>query len=311
MDQKGIIAGHHCRESEATEKREECMGKNIIIIETAVKLAEELGSSAIIISGDICFDDIKTTVPIYHAFGDQKGLIDHLIFSNLGKETRTFTDSVINQSYNKLENLESIAAIGHLLGNISEGTVVGIVGSIDSCAVVVHNLKENEMVKKIRECEERISSEVVRAVMNICFDVATKGREGKKVGTAFIVGDVEEVMHRSHPLIINPYLGQTPEDSNILEEHNWESVKELAQLDGVFIISEQGKIHAAGRYLDVDARDINIDKGLGGRHVSAAAITRDTVAVAFIVSESGGVVRIYKDGKDIICIDNPQRCIPA
>ena len=118
-------------------------------------------------------------------------------------------------------------------------------------------------------------------------------------------------MHRSHPLIINPYLGQTPEDSNILEEHNWESVKELAQLDGVFVVSEEGKIHAAGRYLDVDARNINIDKGLGGRHVSAAAITRDTVAVAFIVSESGGVVRIYKDGKELICIDKPQRCIPA
>lgn len=311
MDQKGIIAGYPNREMEATEKREKYMEKNIIIIETAVKLAEELGSSAIILSADICYQEIKTTVPIYHAFGDQKGLIDHLIFSNLGKGTRTFTDSIINQSYNKLESLESIAAIGHLLGNIPEGTVIGIVGSIDSCAIVVHNLKENEMVKKIRECEERISPEVVRAVLNICFDVATKGREGKKVGTAFIVGDVDEVMNRSHPLIINPYLGQTPEDSNILEQHNWESVKELAQLDGVFVISEKGKIHAAGRYLDVDARDINIDKGLGGRHVSAAAITRDTVAVAFIVSESGGVVRIYKDGKDIICIDNPQRCIPT
>lgn len=311
MDQKGIITGYPNHETEATNKREEYMGKNIIIMETAVKLAEELGSSAIILSGDMCLEDVKTNVPIYHAFDDQKGLIDHLIFSNLGKGTKTFTDSIINKSYNKLENLESIAAIGHLLGNISEGTVIGIVGSVDSCAVVVHNLKENEMVKKIRECEERISPEVVRAVLNICFDVATKGREGKKVGTAFIVGDVDEVMNRSHPLIINPYLGQTPEDSNILEEHNWESVKELAQLDGVFVISELGRIHAAGRYLDVDARDINIDKGLGGRHVSAAAITRDTVAVAFIVSESGGVVRIYKDGKDIICIDNPQRCIPA
>jgi DNA integrity scanning protein DisA with diadenylate cyclase activity len=311
MEQKGIIAGYYSNESEGTGEREDCMEKNNVFIETAVKLAEGLGSSAMILAGDFCFEDIQTYVPIYHAFSDHKELIDHLIFSNGEKGVRTFTDKMINQSYHKLEELENVAAIEHVLGNISEGTVVGIVGSIDSCAIVVHNLKENEMVKKIRECEERISPEVVRAVLSICFDVATKGREGKKVGTAFIVGDVDEVMQRSHPLIINPYLGQTPEDSNILEEHNWESVKELAQLDGVFIISEQGRIHAAGRYLDVDARDINIDKGLGGRHVSAAAITRDTVAVAFIVSESGGVVRIYKDGKDIICIDNPQRCISA
>ncbi len=311
MEQKGIIAGYYSSGSEGTGEREDCMEKNNVFIETAVNLAEGIGSSAIILAGDFCFEDVRTNIPIYHAFSDQKELIDHLIFSNGGKGVRTFTDKMINQSYHKLEELENIAAIEHVLGNISEGTVIGLVGSIDSCAIVVHNLKENEMVKKIRECEERISPEVVRAVLSICFDVATKGREGKKVGTALIVGDVDEVMHRSHPLIINPYLGQTPEDSNILEEHNWESVKELAQLDGVFVISEQGRIHAAGRYLDVDARDINIDKGLGGRHVSAAAITRDTVAVAFIVSESGGVVRIYKDGKDIICIDSPQRCMSA
>ena len=311
MEQKRIIVDNYNRSAEDIGKREDKMERNITLITAAVKLAEELDSSAIILSGDLCFENIKTTIPIYNAFNDQKGLIDKLIFSNLGKGAKTFTDNIINQSYHKLEELENVAAIEHLLGDISDGTIVGLVGTVDSCAIVVHNLKENQMVKKIRECEERISPHVVRAVLSICFDVATKGREGKKVGTAFIVGDVDEVMQRSHPLIINPYLGQSSEDSNILEEHNWESVKELAQLDGVFVISEDGRIHAAGRYLDVDARDINIDKGLGGRHVSAAAITRDTVAVAFIVSESGGVVRIYKDGKDIICIDSPQRCIPA
>ena len=311
MEQKGIITGYYSSGTEVTGESEDCMEKTDVFIETAVKLAEGLGSSAIILAGDFCFEDVITDVPIYHAFTDQKELIDQLIFSNGKKEVRTFTDKILDQSYHKLEELEKISAIEHVLGNISQGTVVGIVGSIDSCAIVVHNLEENDMVKKIRECEERVSPEVVRAVLNICFDIATKGREGKKMGTALIVGDVDEVMQRSHPLIINPYLGQTPEDSNILEEHNWESVKELAQLDGVFVISEEGKIHAAGRYLDVDARDINIDKGLGGRHVSAAAITRDTVAVAFIVSESGGVVRIYIDGKELICIDKPQRCIPA
>ena len=311
MEQKGIITGYYSSGTEVTGESEDCMEKTDVFIETAVKLAEGLGSSAIILAGDFCFEDVITDVPIYHAFTDQKELIDQLIFSNGKKEVRTFTDKMIDKTYHKLEELEKISAIEHVLGNISQGTVVGIVGSIDSCAIVVHDLKENDVVKKIRECEERVSPEVVRAVLNICFDIATKGREGKKMGTALIVGDVDEVMQRSHPLIINPYLGQTPEDSNILEEHNWESVKELAQLDGVFVISEEGKIHAAGRYLDVDARDINIDKGLGGRHVSAAAITRDTVAVAFIVSESGGVVRIYIDGKELICIDKPQRCIPA
>ena len=74
-------------------------------------------------------------------------------------------------------------------------------------------------------------------------------------------------------------------------------------------MSEDGIIRSAGRYLDVDAKDITIDKGLGGRHVSAAAITRDTVAIAITVSESGGVVRIFMDGKESMCIESTERAV--
>ncbi|MEZ5335974.1 MAG: diadenylate cyclase [Methanolobus sp.] len=133
--------------------------------------------------------------------------------------------------------------------------------------------------------------------------------EKEKIGTAFIVGDVEEVMMRSHQMILNPYVGQEEEDRSILDRKNWESVKEFAQLDGVFVISGEGMVEAAGRYLDVDARDISVEKGLGGRHVSAAAITRDTVAIAVTVSESGGVIHVYMDGKELLHIESAERAI--
>ncbi len=120
---------------------------------------------------------------------------------------------------------------------------------------MVHDLKENEMVKKIRECEERVSPEVVRAVLNICFDIATKGREGKKMGTALIVGDVDEVMLRSHPLIINPYLDKHPR--TVISLKSTTGISEGTCTTGRSICDlGRGKIHAAGRYLDVDARDI-------------------------------------------------------
>jgi len=77
----------------------------------------------------------------------------------------------------------------------------------------------------------------------------------------------------------------------------------FAQLDGIFVLSGAGKILAAGRYLDVDARDIDIDKGLGTRHVSCAAITRDTNAIAVVISETGGTIRVYMDGKEILLIE--------
>jgi len=77
---------------------------------------------------------------------------------------------------------------------------------------------------------------------------------------------------------------------------------EFAQLDGVFVIGEDGIIEAAGRYLEVSGRDLKIKKGLGGRHLACASITRETEAIAVVVSESGDI-KIYKDGEEILEIN--------
>ncbi|SNQ59751.1 DNA integrity scanning protein DisA nucleotide-binding domain protein [Candidatus Methanoperedens nitratireducens] len=80
-------------------------------------------------------------------------------------------------------------------------------------------------------------------------------------------------------------------------------MKSFAQLDGVFVITGKGIIRAAGRYLDINARDVPTEKGLGGRHASAAAITRDTETIAVTVSTSGGTIRVFKDGLEIVKIE--------
>jgi len=180
---------------------------------------------------------------------------------------------------------------------------------MDSNAIIVHDVSQSPMLKAIAECEERVPAGVIRSLLTIALDIAETGREGRKVGTAFVVGDVEEVMQRSHQMILNPYVGHPDEDMNVLNRKTWESIKEFALLDGVFVVSREGVITAAGRYLDIDAKDVNIEKGLGGRHVSAAAVTRDTVAIAVTISESGGVVRIYMDGKELLCIDSAGRAV--
>jgi diadenylate cyclase len=282
-----------------------------VVVNAAIRLAEGLKSTAIIVSGDFNIDMIETSIPVYFASRKQKNIIDHLVASSKTKEEKSkeILDKINQQAAGKIDHIENISAIEFMMEEVEEGTIVGIIESKDSYAIVIHNLSDNHMVQIMKECEERISPEILRAAMKVAFDISNTGREGKQVGTAFIVGDVEEVMIRSHQMILNPYTGQKDEDRNILDRKNWESVKEFAQLDGVFVISEEGMIEAAGRYLDVDARDISVDKGLGGRHVSAAAITRDTVSIAITVSESGGVIHIYMDGKELLHIESAQRAI--
>jgi Uncharacterized conserved protein len=282
-----------------------------VVVNTAVKLAEELKSTAIIISGEANFEKPETSIPVYFASSKQKNIIDHLVASSKTKEEKTkeILDKIGQQAAGKIEQVENVSAIELIMEEISEGTIIGIIESKDSYAIVVHNLEDNVIVKKMKECEERVAPDVLRAVLKIAFDISNTGREGKQIGTAFIIGDVEEVMMRSHQMILNPYAGQENSDCDLKDRKNWESVKEFAQLDGVFVISEEGIVEAAGRYLDVDAREIAVEKGLGGRHVSAAAITRDTVSIAITVSQSGGVIHIYMDGKELMYIESTERAV--
>jgi DNA integrity scanning protein DisA with diadenylate cyclase activity len=75
-----------------------------------------------------------------------------------------------------------------------------------------------------------------------------------------------------------------------------ETVKELAQLDGAFLISDDGIVLSATRYINASSEGIDLPLGLGSRHMAAASITKHTNAIAVVVSESS-VVRILDDGE--------------
>jgi DNA integrity scanning protein DisA with diadenylate cyclase activity len=146
---------------------------------------------------------------------------------------------------------------------------------------------------------ENISSNIIETIINICSEIAIEGREGKRVGTAFILGEPSELSRHLKQLIINPFsnIQEKITDPNIKE-----TIKEFAQLDGVFVINTEGTIISAGTYINADDSDINLPNGFGTRHRSCAALTKQTKAIAIVVSESGNIVRIIKDGKIIMKI---------
>ena len=74
-----------------------------------------------------------------------------------------------------------------------------------------------------------------------------------------------------------------------------ETIKELAQLDGGFIVSDDGTVESACRYFESSLDEIEPQLGLGTRHIAAASITRATTAIAVVISESS-VVRVFHDG---------------
>ncbi len=142
-----------------------------------------------------------------------------------------------------------------------------------------------------------VKTEVLEAVIRVATEISREGREGKPVGTAFIIGDLEGVLARSSQFILNPFKGHMEDERRITDENLYENIKEFAQLDGAFVISGDGIVEAAGRYVTVDTSGVSIPMGMGSRHASVAGITMVTNSVGVVVSQSGGLIKIFRDGR--------------
>ncbi len=209
--------------------------------------------------------------------------------------TRTFNASIVAPVLNDFSLVKDVATAAYIDDIVDGGFVLGVLCLSQLSSIVVFDVKQLATVKTIDKTGERVDPTALKAVLRLALELGREGREGKKVGTAFIIGDTNEVLKRSHQLILNPYKGHSEDTRNIKNRSHWETIKEFAQIDGVFIVDDKGVIISAGRYLDVNTKSIELG-GFGGRHISALAVTRETQAIAVTVSESGGTVRLFKDG---------------
>ena len=152
------------------------------------------------------------------------------------------------------------------------------------------------MFQHICRLTEGCNRDVMQSVVSLAVELAREGREGQRVGTIFVVGDEQEVLARSRSMILDPIKGHDRSLRNIHDTNLRETLKELSLLDGAFVISSDGYVLAACRYLDAPISGLDLSLGLGSRHFAAAAITKATTATAIVVSESA-VVRIFIGGE--------------
>jgi diadenylate cyclase len=138
--------------------------------------------------------------------------------------------------------------------------------------------------------------EILDSLIELAVEIAREGREGRRIGTLFTLGDEEAVLAKSRTLILDPLMGH-PELSRHVSDFNLRgTIKELAQLDGAFVVSRGGIFLSACRYLDANVSNADVPLGLGSRHIAASNMSAVTNAVGIVVSESS-VVRIFCHGK--------------
>jgi diadenylate cyclase len=222
------------------------------------------------------------------------------------------TINIPNVNLTRMGQIKIAITKGIALGIFKKGdklvclTGVPKFGYVDSIFVIDVG-KEFEILtsENIPDTADGVYPEVFGAVLNLALELAAQGREGRKVGTIFTLGDADKVMQLSRQMIINPFMGYPEEERNILNPELKETIREFSALDGAFVIQENGVLVTAGRHLNATLERKDFPQGLGSRHIAAAGMTDVTHAIAIVISESSGNVSVFKNGKIFVSIEKP------
>jgi diadenylate cyclase len=170
-------------------------------------------------------------------------------------------------------------------------------GAVDSAFVFeVGSLPELFSFEDAASFAGDVTPEVFERILALATQLAAEGREGRPVGTLFVVGDSERVLAQSRGLVLNPFHGHPEAARNILDPAVEETIKEFSALDGAFVVRDDGVVLTAGTQLLPAAPHPPLPGGLGTRHAAAAGITASTAALAVCVSQSTGTVSVFKSG---------------
>lgn len=151
-----------------------------------------------------------------------------------------------------------------------------------------------------------VKIEVVERLIAIATELAVEGREGRPVGTLFVLGDHERINTMVKPLVLNPFFGYKPEDRNILNPFMDETIKEFSVIDGGFVIRGDGVVESAGSLLHAPAQFYkNLPGGYGSRHAAAAAISQAADCLAITISASSGQVTLFRRGVMLPLLEKP------
>ena len=286
---------------------------NAVIVESACMIANEIQARALFVYADVLKD-----CPIPSGVLGKN--TDVILVTHTGSTAEpsadvTATLRLPSINLTRMAQIKLAVIIGVSEGYVASGdkivclTGVPAFGYLD-CLVVLDIGKERELLiaTQVSEMAQSISSAVFETLLSFAVEIASQGREGKPVGTTFVIGDHQKVMQFSRQTIFNPFHGYPEEERNILNPQLWETLKEFAALDGAFVLRDDGVVLCAGRHLSA-ALDSTVDlpQGLGSRHVAAAGITSVTDAIAIVISESTGDVRIFKNGTIFMEIEKPSR----
>ncbi len=215
------------------------------VLKSARRLADLESATAIIVLADVAFNfknmkkmlrGIRLIVAAEEPHVQEAVKADEISLISLEHEPQTRGTQVSQML------LEAIA--DELLQ--SGDVVVAVYSSYekDSCDTISVIRLAEQLAKltsrDLQRLETQVPLETLRIVVDLACEIGREGREGKSVGTLFVVGNHRKVMSLSQEQVHDPFRGYARSERLIRSPRVRESMKELAQIDGAFIISADG-----------------------------------------------------------------------
>jgi len=280
-----------------------------LLLESATTLARSTNARAIVIYID-ALPDLDAVPPrtilVSRNDEEDRQRIEKLSQSN---PTTISVPDVVLDRFGQVK-LAAIIALSNRVIDLGD-TVIFLAGpfrSLIDTAVVMSIGAEYELFDTTEQpsIDEHIKRAVFHRVLSIALNLGQHGREGRRVGALLVIGSAKQVLEHSEQMILNPFKGYDDKQLNILDQSMTETVKEYSSLDGAFIIRGNGVIATAGARLKVGLSE-GLPSGLGARHAAAAGITANTRSIALTVSQSDGVVRVWRAGRLVASFEPSSR----
>ena len=312
-DVMSLIGSYKSREKAAHGKKK----TSDPVIDAAMDMAKDLKAGSIVLLADAVrenefLDSIKanrSTMDVIvitsnkSRFEEDDKRFDHLIFAPAFPSSRTGQIKIgilLGISRNILKKTDKVICVS---GSAKTGMFDTVI------AMDIEKEYEFFFTATRTILPPDVEAEVLERVLGLASEIAVEGREGKPRGTIFIVGDTNTVNQYVRQLIINPFRGYSEAERNILDPGLDETIKEFAGIDGAFIVTGDGIVVSAGSYLrppsEIDEEIGALPSGFGTRHAAAAGLTLCSNALAIVVSESTGMVSIFKNGALMLSLAKP------
>jgi DNA integrity scanning protein DisA with diadenylate cyclase activity len=283
------------------------------IVRHAQALAQEIGARALVLYADAVFGDGQlrglvqaVDLPLVLVTRSTEAGVQHAAPSHTWV---TVPDVRMTRAGQVKAALLVCLARGVLQRGDRVVCLTGVSGSRSLDMLLVLNVgTEPELFSSLLDSvvlPEDVRPEVFERVLTLATQLSVEGREGRPVGTLFVLGDSERVLAQSRRLVLNPFQGHPEEERNLLDPAVGETIKEFSALDGAFVVRGDGVVLSAGTMLVPTVRHGRLPGGLGTRHAAAAGITASTNAVALCISQSTGTVSVFKSGKLVTELQRP------